>query len=232
MLILQNDYLAMILISIFSCNHYKRTIMQLKFTRITPLIGIFAILLLGSCQSVRYTDYGRPLDFLRADHNKKKKAEIITPTEHVAEFTTTEKADIADVAEAPEYRETEEPPIKSPAVSADEAELVEGAPQKMEAPETVAVEVPERTEANQTNWLDRLKPVIPSGNLMQVKTKKEPASPLSESDILLIILCIILPPLAVYLMDGIGTSFWLDLILTLIFWLPGVIFAFIVYAGS
>jgi uncharacterized membrane protein YqaE (UPF0057 family) len=45
---------------------------------------------------------------------------------------------------------------------------------------------------------------------------------------LLIVLCILLPPLAVFLKYGIGTEFWISLILTLIFWLPGVIYALIV----
>ena len=45
---------------------------------------------------------------------------------------------------------------------------------------------------------------------------------------LLIVLCILLPPLAVFLKFGIGTEFWISLIVTLIFWLPGVIYALIV----
>jgi len=50
--------------------------------------------------------------------------------------------------------------------------------------------------------------------------------------ILYIVLAIFIPPLAVYLYeDSIGTNFWIDLILTLLFWLPGVIFAFLVIAG-
>ncbi|MDQ3110767.1 MAG: YqaE/Pmp3 family membrane protein [Bacteroidota bacterium] len=48
------------------------------------------------------------------------------------------------------------------------------------------------------------------------------------SAVLLVILCILLPPLAVFLVDGIGLNFWLDLILTLLFFLPGIIFALIV----
>lgn len=44
--------------------------------------------------------------------------------------------------------------------------------------------------------------------------------------ILLVILCFILPPLAVYLKyDAIGTPFWVNLILTFFFWIPGVIHA-------
>ncbi|HNW98999.1 MAG TPA: YqaE/Pmp3 family membrane protein [Bacteroidales bacterium] len=46
--------------------------------------------------------------------------------------------------------------------------------------------------------------------------------------IVLVILSIILPPLAVYLARGIGNEFWLDLILTLLFWVPGVIYALLI----
>ena len=44
----------------------------------------------------------------------------------------------------------------------------------------------------------------------------------------LAVLCILLPPLAVFLHLGIGTEFWISLILTLLFWIPGVIYAFII----
>ena len=51
----------------------------------------------------------------------------------------------------------------------------------------------------------------------------------STSQVLLVILAIILPPLAVYLHEGeINNKFWLDLVLTLLFFLPGVIYALIV----
>jgi uncharacterized membrane protein YqaE (UPF0057 family) len=46
--------------------------------------------------------------------------------------------------------------------------------------------------------------------------------------LLTIILNILLPPLAVFLKHGLSTVFLINLILTLIFWLPGVIHAFIV----
>lgn len=45
---------------------------------------------------------------------------------------------------------------------------------------------------------------------------------------LTIILNILLPPLAVYLNHGVGTTLFISIILTLIGWLPGVIHAFIV----
>jgi uncharacterized membrane protein YqaE (UPF0057 family) len=43
--------------------------------------------------------------------------------------------------------------------------------------------------------------------------------------IVLIILAIFLPPLAVFLMVGLGRDFWINLILTLLFWLPGTVHA-------
>ncbi|ADV50834.1 YqaE/Pmp3 family membrane protein [Cellulophaga sp. E16_2] len=46
--------------------------------------------------------------------------------------------------------------------------------------------------------------------------------------IVTILLNIFLPPLAVFLKHGLGTTFLVSLILTLIGWLPGVIHAFIV----
>ena len=48
-----------------------------------------------------------------------------------------------------------------------------------------------------------------------------------ESLVLYVILAIILPPLAVGLLYGIGTEFLISLLLTLIFWVPGVIYALI-----
>ncbi len=45
---------------------------------------------------------------------------------------------------------------------------------------------------------------------------------------LIAIFCIILPPLAVGLELGIGTPFWINILLTLLFWIPGIIHAFIV----
>lgn len=45
---------------------------------------------------------------------------------------------------------------------------------------------------------------------------------------LTIILNILLPPLAVFMKHGLGSTFLISLILTIIGWIPGVIHAFIV----
>ena len=55
----------------------------------------------------------------------------------------------------------------------------------------------------------------------------------STNTILLVILAILLPPLAVYLHEGtINKRFWISLLLTLLFWIPGVIYALIVVLGD
>jgi len=67
-------------------------------------------------------------------------------------------------------------------------------------------------------------------SLFQFRKHKKDASPKADDTelILLVILAILLPPLAVFLYEGATTNFWIDLILTLFFFIPGVIFALIV----
>jgi uncharacterized membrane protein YqaE (UPF0057 family) len=51
----------------------------------------------------------------------------------------------------------------------------------------------------------------------------------SESKLLKIVLAILLPPLAVFMSSGLGTQFWLNLILTIVgFWIVGIVHALIV----
>ena len=61
------------------------------------------------------------------------------------------------------------------------------------------------------------------------KASKRHGEDPSTNTLLLVILAILLPPLAVYLHEGeINTKFWIDLLLTLLFYLPGMIYALIV----
>ncbi|MEO6221512.1 MAG: YqaE/Pmp3 family membrane protein [Ginsengibacter sp.] len=65
--------------------------------------------------------------------------------------------------------------------------------------------------------------------IKKIKAEKKAGAEPSTNTLLLVILAILLPPLAVYLHEGeINNKFWLDLILTLLFFLPGVIYALIV----
>ncbi len=69
--------------------------------------------------------------------------------------------------------------------------------------------------------------------LKEFKKEKRAGHDPSESKVLLVILAILLPPLAVYLHEGeINSKFWISLLLTLLFFLPGVIYALIVVLGD
>ncbi len=55
----------------------------------------------------------------------------------------------------------------------------------------------------------------------------------TTNQLLLVILAILLPPLAVFLHEGkLNSKFWLDLLLTLLFYVPGLIYALIVIFGK
>lgn len=59
--------------------------------------------------------------------------------------------------------------------------------------------------------------------------KNKAAGDATTSNVLLIILAIILPPVAVLVHEGeINNKFWLDLLLTILGFLPGIIYALIV----
>lgn len=65
--------------------------------------------------------------------------------------------------------------------------------------------------------------------LMKEYKAQKAAGDASTNTVLLAILAIILPPLAVYLHENaVNGKFWLSILLTLLFWIPGVIYALIV----
>ena len=55
--------------------------------------------------------------------------------------------------------------------------------------------------------------------------KKENTNRTGIGTLLLVIIAIILPPLAVLLVDSLNGPFWLDILLTLLFYIPGLIYA-------
>ena len=54
------------------------------------------------------------------------------------------------------------------------------------------------------------------------------AAGVTTNKVLMVIVAFLLPPLAVGLKEGIGTSFIINVVLTLLLWLPGFIHALIV----
>jgi len=45
------------------------------------------------------------------------------------------------------------------------------------------------------------------------------------SDLIRVLLSVLLPPLGVFLQEGIGTQFWINLLLTLLGYIPGLVHA-------
>jgi uncharacterized membrane protein YqaE (UPF0057 family) len=70
--------------------------------------------------------------------------------------------------------------------------------------------------------------------LKQMKAQKSKAAdPIVDNQLLLVIITILLPPLGVYLHEGeINTRFWISLLLTLLFYIPGLIYSLIVVLGA
>jgi uncharacterized membrane protein YqaE (UPF0057 family) len=79
---------------------------------------------------------------------------------------------------------------------------------------------------------DRKARIADAKQLMRNYKTEKAADDVSTNTLLLAILAILLPPLAVYLHENeINNKFWLSLLLTFLFWLPGVIYALIVVLG-
>ncbi|MFM2375981.1 MAG: hypothetical protein RLZZ165_1078 [Bacteroidota bacterium] len=64
-------------------------------------------------------------------------------------------------------------------------------------------------------------------NYRDARQKMRPEAPLDDSSMLLyVVLAVLLPPLAVYLYTKkVGIDFWICLILTILGWLPGIVWA-------
>jgi uncharacterized membrane protein YqaE (UPF0057 family) len=69
--------------------------------------------------------------------------------------------------------------------------------------------------------------------LKKIKAERKAGKDPSTNTVLMVILAIILPPLAVYLHEGdTNKRFWISVLLTLLFWIPGIIYALILILGD
>lgn len=95
------------------------------------------------------------------------------------------------------------------------------------APEAVKSAVDEFKNLSRHDRKSRIKEA--KHLLKDYKADKRAGRDTETDQVLLAILAILLPPLAVYLKEGeVNSKFWISLILTLLFWIPGVIFALLV----
>lgn len=112
-------------------------------------------------------------------------------------------------------------PVLAASLPADNTAKTEPAPGKV----TSAVD-----EFKNLSRHERKTRIKEAKKLMKDYKADKRAGRAEETDqVLLAILAILLPPLAVYLKEEeVNSRFWISLILTLLFWFPGVIFALLV----
>ncbi|GAB4093488.1 YqaE/Pmp3 family membrane protein [Flaviaesturariibacter terrae] len=78
---------------------------------------------------------------------------------------------------------------------------------------------------------DRLRSV--KSEVRKFKAEKRANREPKASTVVQVIVAILLPPLGVYLHEGvINSRFWIDLLLTLLFYLPGLIYALVIILGD
>lgn len=66
----------------------------------------------------------------------------------------------------------------------------------------------------------------------QIKNAVRAAKAGDTDLLLLVIISILIPPLGMYLYDGLSNRFWISLLLTLLFFLPGLIYTLVVILGE
>jgi uncharacterized membrane protein YqaE (UPF0057 family) len=122
--------------------------------------------------------------------------------------------------------------VMTPAQSAVVVPVTEIVPKSGEPdPNTVKTALEEFNSLSRKERKARLKDA--KKEYKAYKKEKRNGNEPSTNTLLLVILAILLPPLAVYLHQGeINSKFWISLLLTLLFWLPGVIYALIVILGN
>jgi uncharacterized membrane protein YqaE (UPF0057 family) len=99
------------------------------------------------------------------------------------------------------------------------------------APAPVKAALNEFNNLSKKEKKERVKEV--KKTIKQYKADKRAGKQADTNTLLLVILAILLPPLAVYLHEGaINNRFWISLLLTLLFWIPGVIYALIIILGD
>lgn len=189
---------------------------------ITLFLGCMAAAVLSSCSS--------SVEIVKRKHNDGYYVHVnksVKPTDkqdnHSLSASITDNAEIKNESPSPNVLLISESPV-----------LIENTVSATESKKPAVVTKSQFKNLKDLKSLSYEEKITytPSSKLEQIKKFKqfssETNSPKRVEDIVLVILCFLLPPLAVYLKEGIGTPFWIDVILTCIFWVPGIIYAIIV----
>ncbi|WP_241738893.1 YqaE/Pmp3 family membrane protein [Pontibacter beigongshangensis] len=186
--------------------------------------------LLFSCNSARYYEFTAKKQAPYLQQQKQKAA----PAEE-APVSLTEVA----LAAADEKANAEALISTQPVLAASAAEAAPVMAPKTVAPISRASVAAEATETSLTEAeaMAMAKERIASMTKAEKKAlKKEFRDTMRQdsdvSTVVKVIIAIFLPPLAVFLHDGIGSSFWINILLTLLFFVPGVIHALLVVTDT
>lgn len=109
-------------------------------------------------------------------------------------------------------------------------------------PNRLNASLPASRQWEQRAWSDHLRSLIKQerhqlkqsvrAEIRQFKQKRKNGDEADVSQFVLTLFALILPPLAVYLHQGkINSKFWISLLLTLLIWVPGVLYALAVIFG-
>ncbi|SIT80667.1 YqaE/Pmp3 family membrane protein [Pontibacter indicus] len=198
--------------------------------KIKSLLNLVFVLvaaqLMFACSSAKYYEFA---GHKQAPYNDMKKP---VPKQEVAP-----EISLSEVALAAAEEKATEKAVAEPVL---EASAAKPAPAVAPAPKVapIAPAAAEEVTMTEAEALAMAKERIANMTKAEKKEFKREVREALKQDrggdlsIIKIILAVLLPPLAVFLHDGIGTTFWISLILTLLFWIPGVIYALLVVTDT
>lgn len=105
------------------------------------------------------------------------------------------------------------------------------APAPVETSMPLSDAIRQRLQSMRSGERNELRQSIRS-EIRHFKKARKAGSEADVSTLLLTLIALILPPLAVFLHQGvINSKFWISLLLTLLVWIPGVVYALLVIFG-
>lgn len=198
--------------------------------KIRSLLNLVFVLvaaqLMFACSSAKYYEFAGNK---QAPYHNMKKA---TPNQEVAPEISLSEVAMAAAEEKAVEEKAEEPMAEASAAVV----VTKTAPAPKITP--IAPAAKEEVTITEAEAMAMAKERIASMTKAEKKEfKKEVREALKQDrtggvSIIKIILAVLLPPLAVFLHVGLGTQFWISLILTLLFWIPGVIYALLVVTDT
>lgn len=193
------------------------------------LLFFFAISLffVGCTIEKRHYNSGYHVEWLSQKGKVKKAEPVVQPEKNNEQSLAVKQEDLPTtketLAETPVVVESINAPVANETVAetVTKTERKQNVQKRTEKKETTRNQM--KVEKSSTTSVE--KGFSTESSIAEIDA---PSSPTEVDVIILVILAILLPPLAVFLHSGIGTPFWISLILTLLFWIPGVIYALLV----